>query len=189
MAELGNGLFDAAHHEEALSVKETELSMRRRLGGSECNILIVQSNIASTYSALGRVEEALRMRREVYSGRLKLMGEEHPKTLNAANNYAVSLTALERFEEARSLIRKMTPVARRVLGESHDLTLKMRMNYAHALYNDDDPTLDDIREAVGTLEEIERTARRVLGGAHPLTEGIGDFLRHARKELRAREAG
>ena len=66
---------------------------------------------------------------------------------------------------------------------------EMRMNYAHALYNDDDPTLDDIREAVGTLEEIERTARRVLGGAHPLTEGIGDFLRHARKELRAREAG
>ena len=107
----------------------------------------------------------------------------------AANNLASTLGGLERFEETGSLIRKMTPVARRVLGESHDLTLKMSYNYAEALYNDDDPALDDIREAVGTLEEIERTARRVLGGAHPLTEGIGDFLRHARKELRAREAG
>ena len=59
----------------------------------------------------------------------------------------------------------------------------MRMNYAHALYNDDDPTLDDIREAVGTLEEIERTARRVLGGAHPLTVGIDESLRKPRALL------
>ena len=28
-------------------------------------------------------------------------------------------------------------------------------------------TLDDLREAVTTLEELERTARRVFGGAHP----------------------
>ena len=32
---------------------------------------------------------------------------------------------------------------------------------------DDGATLDDLREAVTTLEETERTARRVLGGAHP----------------------
>ena len=57
------------------------------------------------------------------------------------------------------------------------------------MYKDGAATLDDLREVVTTLEETERTARRVLGGAHPLTEGIGDFLRHARKELRAREAG
>ena len=60
---------------------------------------------------------------------------------------------------------------------------EMRMNYAHALYNDDDPTLDDIREAVGTLEEIERTARRVLGGAHPLTGSIERHRRKARATL------
>ena len=55
------------------------------------------------------------------------------------------------------------------------------------LCNDPDTTLDDIREAVTTLEETERTARRVFGGAHPTTEGIEGDLRDARAALRARE--
>ena len=48
-------------------------------------------------------------------------------------------------------------------------------------------TLDDIHEAVTTLEDAERIGRRVLGGAHPLTEAIGAYLQDARAALRARE--
>ena len=48
-------------------------------------------------------------------------------------------------------------------------------------------SLDDLREAVTTLEDTERTARRVLGGAHPTTTGIEAELRRARADLRARE--
>ena len=47
-----------------------------------------------------------------------------------------------------------------------------RWNYAKSLHKDPDATLDDIREAVTTLEDTERIARRVLGGAHPITTGI-----------------
>ena len=82
----------------------------------------------------------------------------------------------------------MIPVAQRVLGESHDLTLTMRRIYAQSLYMDPAVSLDDLREAVTTLEEIEPTARRVLGSAHPLAEAIADSLRTARAALRAREA-
>ena len=45
-------------------------------------------------------------------------------------------------------------------------------------------TLDDLREAVTTLEDAERTARRVLGGAHPTTTGIAGCLRKARVALK-----
>ena len=79
------------------------------------------------------------------------------------------------------------PVARRVLGESNDLTLKMRWVYARALYGDPGATLDDLREAVTTLEDIERIARRVLGGAHPFTSAIEVSLRQSRAALAARE--
>ena len=48
-------------------------------------------------------------------------------------------------------------------------------------------SLDDMREAVTTLEDTERTAQRVLGGAHPDTVGIGRELRDARAALGARE--
>ena len=120
------------------------------------------------------------MRQEVYSGRLELHGEEHEKTLLAANNHAATLLALKRFEEGKSLLRKKIPMARRVLGENDETTLRMRKMLAEALWNDDGATLDDCREAVTTLEDTARTARRVFGGAHPLTAGIEDTLRNAR---------
>ena len=56
-----------------------------------------------------------------------------------------------------------------------------------AFYEDPAATLDDLREAVTTLEDTERTARRVLGGAHPITEEIEDDFQNARAALRARE--
>ena len=52
----------------------------------------------------------------------------------------------------------MIPVARRVLGEGHSVTLKMRWIYAMALHKDADATLDDLREAVTTLEVADRIA-------------------------------
>ena len=55
------------------------------------------------------------------------------------------------------------------------------------LFRDDSATLDDIREAVTTLENLTQTARRVLGGAHPLTVEFERELQHSRKVLRARE--
>ena len=63
----------------------------------------------------------------------------------------------------------------------------LRWNYATALYEDAGATLDDVREAVATLEELARTARRVLGGTHPTAAGIEESLRNARAALRARE--
>ena len=63
----------------------------------------------------------------------------------------------------------------------------MRWAYAAALCNDPGATLDDLREAVTTLEDTKRIALRVLGGAHPTTAGIEKSLREARAALRARE--
>ena len=166
---------------------EAELAMERRLGASEENILVMQGNLANTYAAIGRNEEALQMRRDVYSAHLRLYGEEDQHTLVAANNYAHGLIDLRLFEDAKSVLRSTVPVARRIVGAGHDHTLRIGYNYARALYQDDGATLDDLRESVGMLEELERTARRVMGGAHPLTVDIERELRHARAALRARE--
>ena len=127
------------------------------------------------------------MKRDVYFGTLKLLGEEHRSTVIAANNYAFSLLILHRYEEAKALLRKVMRVARRVLGASHESTILMRWNYARALSEDPAATHGDLREAVNTLEETEQTARRVLGGAHPLTMGIGRDLQKSRAALRAHE--
>ena len=97
-----------------------------------------------------------------------------------ANNYASSLRDLRRFEEVKAQLSKVIPVARRALGEGNTTTLMMRWNYAQSLYRDDVATLDDLREAVTTLEDTARIARRVLGGAHPLMAEIEKNLRKSR---------
>ena len=147
---------------------------------------MTQSNLANTYQLLGRKEQALRMRQDAYSGYVKHFGEEHAHTLLTAGNYAISLGELRRYAEAKSLLRKQIPVARRVLGENHEQTLRMRGCYAVVLYKSC-ATLEDLREAVTTLEDTERSMRRVLGGAYPMTGMVEKALADLRAALRARK--
>ena len=64
---------------------------------------------------------------------------------------------------------------------------RMIVIYTNALYDDPGATLDDLREAVTTLEEAARTSRRVLGGNHPITLTVENSLRESRAALRAGE--
>ena len=189
MTELGNGLVSADCFEDALVVREAELSIERRLGADEEDMLVIQTNLAMLYGELGNMEKALSMERDVYTGHSKLRGKEDSYTRSAANNYAASLLTLERFEEAKSFLRKSITVSQRVCGGGDQYTLMMRKAYAKALYQDPAATPDDLREAVTTLEDAEPIARRVLGGAHPITGGFEDHLRKSRAALRARDRG
>ena len=183
MTLLAGGLYAVGHHEDALSVQEAELAVERRVGASERSILVMKGNLALTYKALGRLEPALQINRDVFLGFQKLYGEENDQTLSSALNYATSLTEVRGSEEAKSLLRKTVPLAQRALGDSNEITLRMRWYYAWVLYENDGATLSEIREAVTTLEEIELTARRVLGGAHPFTVQIEPVLQLARMVL------
>ena len=53
----------------------------------------------------------------------------------------------------------------------------------------DGATLEDLREAVTTLEDTERTTRRVFGISHPTTAGVERSLQNAQAALRFRETG
>jgi len=93
---------------------------------------------------------------------------------------------MKRLKEAKSLIRRTLPAVRRVFSDNDGTTLRMRKNYARTLYEDTGATLDDLREAVASLEDVGRIARRVLGGAHPFTKRLAEFeLRDARAVLQA----
>ena len=160
----------------------------KRLGAPKCNILVIEANLAVTYESLGRYEQALQMKRDVYYGEVELYGEEDERTLGGAQNCAAGLVALGRYDLAKPWLRNQIPIASRVLGNSDVHTLVMKKMYGRALYKDPGATLADLRDAVTTLEETERTMRRVLGGAHPHAVSIEQYLRDGRAALRAREA-
>ena len=183
LTQLGLGLYEAGHYEDALSVRLAVLSIKRQLGAREPSLLATQSDLVRTYSALGRFEQGLLMQRDVYLGILKLCGNRHEETLREAYNYTSSLIDLKRFEEAKTLLRETIPV----LGKSHKSTLRIKCTYAEALYEDPGATLDDLHEAATALEESAQTARRVFGGEHPLTAEIEKSLQKSRATLRGRE--
>jgi len=84
--------------------------------------------------------------------------------------------------EIIELDRAIAPV-----GASNLMTIRMSRSYAKALYRDPAATLDELREAVTTLEDAGKIGRRVLGGLHPIAKAIEHHLGSARTLLRARK--
>ena len=184
---LAGGLYATNNHEDALSVMEAQLPMMRRLGDSAHNILALQSNLANTYQGLRRLEQAMLLKGKVYSGYLKLYGEQNEHTLVAADNYAMALLELRRFEEAKRLLRKVAPVAQRVLGDDRELTLSIRENLCLATLDGESPA-EEKRDARKMFEDTLGVMRRVLGPQHPDTQrcqrNLHSYnLEEARKKL------
>ena len=183
---LGAGLSEAKHLEDALTVGEAQLSMMKRLGGSEYDILTTQSNLAITYGRLGRDEEALLLRKEVYAGTLKQCGKEDKDTLISALNLSTSLVNSGKFTEARAFTHKQMELARRVLGADHSTTLDFQWGYSRAFTLDREVSAEQLAEAVAILEKTLKTAQRVLGREHPRTGNIRYALEECKKLVTAK---
>jgi hypothetical protein len=190
MTALGNSLGLAGHHEDALCVKEARLSMLRRLGAPEGDMLIVQGNLASTYAKLGRLDEALSMRRDVYSGHLRHrdLGPLHQSTLGAAVNLSTSLVDAGNYAEARAFTRDQMELARRALGADHPFTLDFQWGYSRAFTLDKDVSAEQLAEVATTLEKTLEISQRVCGREHPRTCSVRGALTMAREEFARRGA-
>ena len=99
---LGNVLFDAGDHEDALLARQAELSLMKRVGAPGDRMLALQTRVGYSYNALGRHEEGLPLQRDVYSGRLKLHGENHQETIWSAGYLANGLYRTRRFDEGKA---------------------------------------------------------------------------------------
>ena len=73
--------------------------------------------------------------------------------------------------------------ARQEDGDGRRVALEHRVG----VLEDSTATLDDLREAVATLEDTIRSARRVFGNTNPLAQGMECYLDESRAALRARE--
>ena len=184
MTELGNGLHDAEHHEDALSVREARLSLERRHGVSEESMLVAQSNLANSLIMCGQFEKALSLNREIYAKNAELYGRNHGVTLITARNLASCLVdTLQQFDEARAFLRDRIPEAIRTLGTDDGITFRLQRMYAQSLYGNADASLEDVTAAIATLEDVDRRQTRTYGASHPQTESTRRRLAEARAKL------
>ena len=92
---------------------------------------------------------------------------------------------------AENALRHGSPFAQQRLGFFEAPQIKKidcRWHFGQALYKDDRATLDDLHEAVNTMEDTVRTARRVLGSDYPIVSIMENGLDEARAARRTREA-
>ena len=180
MTRLGHGLFEANHHEDALSVFEASLDAERRSSNSEQDILCIRIHIARCYTKLQRLDEAVAIEREVYARQKALPGPTDGNTLITGLNLIYSLTLIKHYAEAKTLGRELIPRSRRALGSEDDVTLAIKENYAAVLYSDPTASRRDVAEAISVLEDSLSIRRRVLGTHHPYTLTALAYLECAR---------
>ena len=112
MTVLGQGLGSVGSNEEWLGVLEVELSTLRRFGATEDShdILNTTSNKANCLGFLGRTDEALQLRREVFS-RSAALPNDDVKCIRVLN-LSQSLIATKRYEDTKMTAPRPTISAR-----------------------------------------------------------------------------
>ncbi len=119
---------------------------------------------ASLALAQGDHAGARRIQERVLEVRRRVLGDEHPDTLEAMNNLAGTLGAQGDYAGARHLQEKVLEVRRRVLGGEHPHTLTSMNNLAGTLQLQGDWAV------AGQLhEKVLEVSRRVLGEEDPHT--------------------
>ena len=188
---LGFALSGDNHHEDALSVLESSLSMHLRLRSPDADSIIrLRVNLANCLAGLERYDESIHMHRQNLILATEVFGESHEQTLTSALNLAHTLTKSlfasvdasgnrspkDYHPEAIKLICEAVPKAQHALGHDHELTLKLRYQHAFILAVSPNVTLEEMVTAVSILTDTHDRACRVLGPQHPVSKMFQNML-------------
>ena len=81
------------------------------------------NNLASTYWAQGKIQDAAALEGKVLEARRRTLGQEHPDTLRSMSNLAVTYNDLSRTMESIDLMQQSADGCRKVLGDDHPDTV------------------------------------------------------------------
>ncbi len=122
--------------------------------------------LAELYITIGLYDAAFPLQEMALEKRRRVLGEEHPDTLDSISNMGSLLQSQGKLVQAEPYFREALEKRRRVLGEEHPETLTAINNMGGLL------------EAQGKLDQAEpyfrealERRRRVLGEEHPNTLG------------------
>jgi tetratricopeptide (TPR) repeat protein len=126
-------------------------------------------NLSYLLRAQGKLAEAEPDSREALAIRRRVLGNEHPKTLNAIINFGVLLMDQGKLAEAEPYCREVWEKRHRVLRDELPDTLLALYNLGRLLQALDKPT-----EVVELLAPAEPAARRAFTGG--IAVHLGRFL-------------
>jgi tetratricopeptide (TPR) repeat protein len=128
-------------------------------------LLLTQCDWAGTaLEAAGDLTRAVPVLTDVLADRARVLGSDHPDTLNSRHNLAHALQSAGRLDEAVALYQEVLADRARVLGDDHPDTLNSGNNLAHAFQ-----AAARLDKAIDLFQTVLADQVRVLGGDHPAT--------------------
>ena len=115
-------------------------------------------------SEIGQYAVAHRMDSAAFDARERLLGAEHPDTLNTLNSIGLVLSWQGKYEKAEATHKHALEIKRRVLGKEHPSTLNSMSGVASAYRNQ-----GQWKEAEELCVQVLETRKKVLGEEHPDT--------------------
>jgi tetratricopeptide (TPR) repeat protein len=124
----------------------------------------IRQTIGNTYKELGQHPEAQRQLERALDLRYRVLGEQHPDTLDTMNDLAMLHWYRGQYRQAEPPSIKVLELRRRVLGERHPDTLNSMSNLA-LLYGQE----GKYAQAEPLSTKVLEIRQRVLGEEHPDT--------------------
>ncbi|WP_405015124.1 tetratricopeptide repeat protein [Kitasatospora sp. NBC_01539] len=133
-----------------------------RLGAEHDAALTARTREGRSLFRLGRFTDAAALHRRVLGVRERLLGPDHPDTLESAFALQFPLLQLEgHHAEAHALLARVAEGRERILGPAHPLTLYTRANQLEYLEG------DELRREVD--RDLPADCLHHLGADHPVT--------------------
>jgi tetratricopeptide (TPR) repeat protein/MinD-like ATPase involved in chromosome partitioning or flagellar assembly len=188
--QIANILRAQGRYEESLALDQEVLERQLAVldDVDDQHLLMTTSSIAADLRGLGRLTEALRYDEETYQRYELIYGEDHARTLSAANNLAVALRLSGDYYKARDLDRRTLELREAIQLHDHPLTIESAVNLGRDLRD-----CGDYEESVTLLkrayERCLRNPRLTQGSPTVLNtaKGLAGSLRRAGQPVEAEE--
>ena len=166
---VSSKLAETLHYATSLGMSQLALcltdSVTRAcdaLGPDHPDTLASHNSLAGTYRASGRLDKAIPLYEQVFSGRSRVLGPDHPGTLTSRLNLAGAYQAAGRLDEAITLYEQVFSGRSRVLGPDHRSTLTSRDQLAATYWE-----AGRLDEAITLKKQILADAMRIMGPDSP----------------------
>jgi tetratricopeptide (TPR) repeat protein/tRNA A-37 threonylcarbamoyl transferase component Bud32 len=133
-------------------------------GADHAETLRNLSGLATSYDALGKKADALKLREQTLATQKTKLAPDHPDTLMSMNNLALSYIAMNRPADAVKLQEETLVLMKGKLGPEHPDTLVSMHNLAVSYIHAGRPA-----DALKVLEETFALQKAKLGADHPDT--------------------
>ncbi|MDX3691372.1 FxSxx-COOH system tetratricopeptide repeat protein [Streptomyces europaeiscabiei] len=188
--QIANILRAQGRYEESLALDQEVLERQRQVLDEvdDQHILMTTGSVAADLRGLGRLSEALRYDEATYQKYSEIYGEDHARTLSAANNLAVALRLSGEYHRAREHDRRTLELREAIQLHDHPLTIESAVNLGRDLRD-----CGEYEESITLLsrayERCLRNPRLTQGSPTVLNtaKGLAGSLRRAGKAAEAEE--